>query len=68
MNDDNIDDLSIEEQAADTWGQIDAAEREQRAAACETCGHPLKRYSPHDTSTWREDNFCSARCKRRRKR
>lgn len=36
-----------------------------RATACETCGYPLRPYNPVDTSTWRTDNFCSARCKRR---
>jgi hypothetical protein len=37
----------------------------KRAAACVACGQPLKPYSPNDTSTWRIDDFCSARCKRR---
>ncbi len=38
-----------------------------RAATCKTCGHALLPYSPHDTSTWREDDYCSARCKRKDK-
>ncbi len=37
--------------------------KEPRAAACENCGYPLRPYNKTDTSTWRTDNFCSARCK-----
>jgi len=39
--------------------------KEPRAEKCETCGYPLTgQFNPNDTSTWRTDNFCSARCKR----
>lgn len=37
---------------------------EPRAKKCEVCEYPLLPYNPGDTSTWRTDNFCSARCKR----
>jgi hypothetical protein len=42
-------------------------EIEPRADKCEVCGYPLRSYNPMDTSTWRQDNFCSARCKSKRK-
>lgn len=39
--------------------------KKSRALKCETCNYPLRqRFDPNDTSTWREDNYCSARCKR----
>lgn len=44
---------------------LDKEMKEPRASTCDGCGRPLKRYDPNDTSIWREDNFCSARCKRR---
>ena len=42
----------------------DGQEGHERASVCETCGYPLRPYNPGNTSTWRSDNFCSARCKR----
>lgn len=48
---------------------VELAVKEPRASACEVCGYPLKTiFNPNDTSTWRVDNFCSARCKRRSKK
>jgi endogenous inhibitor of DNA gyrase (YacG/DUF329 family) len=47
---------------------IDHPEPEPRATNCEACGHPLGPYNPNDTSTWRTDNFCSARCKKANKK
>lgn len=40
-------------------------EPKPRALACKTCGYPLRTFDSNDTSTWRQDDFCSARCKAR---
>ena len=45
----------------------DCPDAEPRATNCETCGKPLGPYNSNNTSTWRTDNFCSARCKKTNK-
>lgn len=51
------------------WAECDEEVKpESRAPNCKACGHPLGPYNPNDTSTWRTDDFCSARCKKANKR
>jgi hypothetical protein len=47
-------------------GEPQPSEAPARAKACLTCGALLAEFNPNNTATWRTDDFCSARCRRKR--